>query len=237
MALLTCKNLTFSYEGRTVLSGVDFEVNAGDFICIVGPPGAGKSTLLTGLLRHKLSKTGMVTLGEGLKPTEIGYMPQRCEATQDFPAVVWEVVRSGRLSRLGGHFFYTKKDAARALENMRLLGIEDLRFTGFRELSAGQQHRALLARALCAAKRLLLLDEPTACLDPVVSADLFRLIGEVNKARGLAVVIATGDALAAARWADKILHIEGASALFWGTAEDYRTSDLGRSLEGGEDRA
>ena len=169
MALLTCSDVTFSYEGIPVLTDVNFTLEAGSYLCIVGENGSGKSTLVKGLLHLKNPSTGSITTGDGLHPSEIGYLPQQTAAQKDFPASVWEVVLSGRQNH--PHFppFYTKADKEDALRNMELLDLLPLKKRCYRDLSGGQQQRVLLARALCATKKLLLLDEPVTGLDPVMT--------------------------------------------------------------------
>lgn len=232
MALITCRDASFAYEGSVAVSGLHFEVRAGDYLCVVGENGSGKSTLMKGLLRLKAPQSGSVLLGDGLKPNEIGYLPQQSAAQKDFPASVYEVVLSGRLGARGILPFYARKDKAAAAENLRRLGIEALRQRCYRELSGGQQQRVLLARALCSTKKLLLLDEPVAGLDPVATQELYRLIESVNRKTGLTVIMVSHDIRSAVRYASHILHLQGAQA-FFGTTEEYLRSEVGKSFLGG----
>ena len=181
MALLTCSDVTFSYQGIPVLTDVNFALEAGSYLCIVGENGSGKSTLVKGLLHLKNPSTGSITTGDGLHPSEIGYLPQQTAAQKDFPASVWEVVLSGRQNH--PHFppFYTKADKEDALRNMELLDLLPLKKRCYRDLSGGQQQRVLLARALCATKKLLLLDEPVTGLDPVMTNEMYQLIRRINR--------------------------------------------------------
>ena len=126
MAILECKDLCFAYEGKRVLEGVNFSLNAGDYLCVVGENGSGKSTLIKGLLGLKAPEQGSITLSDGLKATEIGYLPQQTQVQRDFPASVYEVVLSGCLNSLGGRLFYTKELKQRAMENMERMGIEEI---------------------------------------------------------------------------------------------------------------
>ena len=232
MAILTCENASFSYDGRTVLEGVDFALNAGDYLCVVGENGSGKSTLIRGLLSLKAPASGKITLGDGLKRSEIGYLPQQTEIQRDFPASVWEVVLSGCLNSLGGKLFYNDEDKRRAEENLERMGVEDIKNAGYQELSGGQQQRVLLARALCATKKLLLLDEPVTGLDPVAAGEMYNLIKLVNLCDNISVIMVTHDIHEAVRYATHILHL-GHRQLFFGTAAEYRRSAIGRRFLGG----
>ncbi|MDR2535371.1 MAG: metal ABC transporter ATP-binding protein, partial [Treponema sp.] len=173
MTLITCQDAAFAYEGNTVIRELSFEVRQGDYLCIVGENGSGKSTLLKGLLGLIPPQKGRVLLGEPLKPNEIGYLPQYKAPQKDFPAGVYEVVLSGRQGSRGILPFYAAADKQAAEENLNRLGIGDLRNKCYRELSGGQQQRVMLARAFCAARKLLLLDEPAAGLDPLATAELY----------------------------------------------------------------
>jgi len=233
MPLLACQNAAFAYEGATVVEGLDFAVNAGDYLCIVGENGSGKSTLMKGLLHLKQPASGTVSLGEGMKAGEIGYLPQQTAAQKDFPASVHEVVLSGRLSGRGFRPFYSKADRRETAENMRRLGVESLRNRCYRELSGGQQQRVLLARALCATRKLLLLDEPVAGLDPIVTRELYELIARINREMGVTILMVSHDIRAAAQNASHILHLKNRQ-LFFGTADAYAKSDIGKLYLGGE---
>ena len=236
MALLTCREVALGYEGQTVLEDVSFSVEPGEYLCIVGENGSGKSTLIQGLLRLKAPLAGEILRGDGLTASGIGYLPQKSRIQRDFPAGVYEVVLSGRLGRLKNRLWYRREDREAALAEMERLGLSDLRDHSFQELSGGQQQRVLLARAMCAADRLLLLDEPAAGLDPVVTAQLYEQIAAANRELGLAVIMVTHDIPAAVRYADRILHLRHRQ-LFYGTAEEYRKSAVGRHFLEGEETA
>jgi zinc transport system ATP-binding protein len=229
MALVTCRNASFAYEGHTVVSGLNFEVHSGDYLCIVGENGSGKSTLVKGLLQLKAPQSGSVLTGDGLKLNEIGYLPQQTAAQKDFPASAFEVVLSGRLGARGIMPFYTKKDKAIANENIKRLEAGPLKNRCYRELSGGQQQRVLLARALCAAKKALLLDEPVAGLDPMVTQELYRLIETINRETGLTVIMVSHDVQSAVRYASHILHLKNTQAFFGRTA-DYLQTDVGKAF-------
>ncbi len=234
MSLLVCENASFAYDGMTVVKGLSFEVEQGDYLFVVGENGAGKSTLIKGLLRLKKPASGHITTGDGLAPTEIGYLPQQTVVQKDFPASVYEVVISGCLNQLGRRPFYGKREKRLALENLERLGISHLKRRCYRELSGGQQQRVLLARALCATKKLLLLDEPAAGLDPVVTQQLYELIQKINREMGITIIMVSHDVRMALQYAKHILHLRQ-EQLFWGTPAAYRQSDVGSRFLGGAD--
>ena len=231
MAQITCRNLSFAYDGETVLSDIEFTLDAGAYLCIVGENGSGKSTLLSGILGLKQPSKGEIVFDD-LKPTEIGYLPQQTQIQRDFPASVREVVISGRLNSMRGRLFYNAEDKAAAAENMERLGIDDIADRCYLELSGGQQQRVLLARAMCATKKLLLLDEPVTGLDPVAANEMYNLIKLVNLCDNTSVIMISHDIHAAVRYATHILHL-GRSQLFFGTTAQYRESDLARRFVGG----
>ncbi len=231
MAQITCENLSFAYDGETVLSDINFSIDEGAYLCIVGENGSGKSTLMRGLLGLKEPSAGKITLN-GIKSTEIGYLPQQTQIQRDFPASVREVVLSGRLNSMRGRAFYNSADKVAAEENMERLGIESIADRCYLELSGGQQQRVLLARAMCATKKLLLLDEPVTGLDPVAANEMYNVIKLINLCDSTSVIMISHDIHAAVRYATHILHL-GRSQLFFGTTAQYRESDLARRFVGG----
>ena len=231
MALIRTNELTLSYENMTVIDKMSFEVNSGDYLCIVGENGSGKSTLMKALLSLKKPVGGSIEFGDGLRRSEIGYLPQQTGAQKDFPANVGEVVVSGCLNSRGLRPFYSAKERALAMENMMKLGIWELRKRSYRELSGGQQQRVLLARALCATKKLLLLDEPVSGLDPMVTSGMYNIISGINKS-GVTVVMVTHDMAAALQYASHILCLRSGS-WFFGTRRDFMDSDASAFLRGG----
>ena len=232
MPLIKCENVSIGYEGQTVVKDLNFAIEKGDYLCIVGENGSGKSTLVKSLLGLKSVEKGRITFGDGLRQNEIGYLPQQNDTQKDFPASVYEVVLSGRLNSRGFHPFYTSGDKREAVEKMELLGIRDLERQCFRDLSGGQKQRVLLARALCATKSLLLLDEPVTGLDPIVTGEFYQLIRRINRDSGIAVVMVSHDIESAVEDATHILHLQE-TALLFGTTEDYRRSRIGRKFLGG----
>ena len=229
MSYFSLNKIGFSYEGKVVLEDIHFSVEKGDYLCIVAENGAGKSTLLKGILGLKKPNEGEIILGDGLKRQDIGYLPQQTEAQKDFPASVYEVVESGCLNKLSLFPFYRKEDKKRVEDAIRFLNIENLRKSCYRELSGGQQQRVLLARALCAGSKLLILDEPVAGLDPKAQTELYDLIDRLNKELKITIIMVSHDVKEIVQRAKHILHLAH-KQLFFGEAEKYRESELGKSF-------
>ena len=233
MALFSCKDVSFRYEGYVAAKDLNFEICRGDSLCIVGENGSGKTTLIKGLLGLIPVYGGTIEASDGLHTNEIGYLPQQTIVQKDFPASVYEVVLSGRLNRMGGSPFYHAEDKKEALRNMERLGIAYLKEQCYRELSGGQQQRVLLARALCATRTVLILDEPTAGLDPIATHELYSLIREINWT-GITIVMVSHDIQAAISCSDHILHL-ATSQMFFGTAAEYKNCEIGRRFLEGQD--
>ena len=225
--LIACRDAALGYEGRAVLSGLNLKVSAGDYLCVVGDNGSGKSTLMKGLLGLLSPMAGSIDRAAELKNGAVGYLPQQTRAQRDFPATVYEVVLSGFLNQRGVRFFYTAAQKTAAVQAIGKLGILELKDRCYRELSGGQQQRTLLARALCAAGRLLILDEPVTGLDPAAAQDLYKTLRYLNEREGMAVVMVTHDLRSALENARTVLHI-GKASWFYGTVEDYLRSPEGR---------
>ena len=223
MAYITCKDLVLGYEGVAVTRPITFEVKKGDYLCVVGENGAGKSTLMKALLHLISPMEGELRVGDGLEPYEIGYLPQQTLVQKDFPASVWEIVLSGNLAKCGRHPFYGKKEKQNTEAVMKQLGIWNLKKECYRNLSGGQQQRVLLARALCATTKLILLDEPVNGLDPKATAEFYQLIKELNES-GITVIMVSHDIQAYMEYASHVLHI-GKKQMFFGKKEDYMKSD------------
>ena len=243
MAYITCRDLVLGYDGVKVTEHIDFAVNKGDYLCIVGENGAGKSTLMKTLLHLLSPMSGTIVYGDGMQAAEIGYLPQQTVVQKDFPASVWEIVLSGNLGRCGRYhqekaeaadrqkwnfknifrsFYYGKEEKLRTQENLERMGIWNLRKSCYRNLSGGQQQRVLLARALCATTKILVLDEPVSGLDPRVTEELYQLIQKLNQ-EGITIIMVSHDIQASLQYASHILHV-GKEQLFFGTTADYKES-------------
>ncbi len=238
MSLLTCQELFLGYDSNIIVKNLNFSVNSGDYLCIVGENGSGKSTLMKTLLGLQNPIRGTVSTGDGLKKNEIGYLPQQTIVQRDFPASVKEIVLSGCQGHCGLRPFYRKEEKAMAEENMKKMGILEFSNRCYRELSGGQQQRVLLARALCATRKLLLLDEPVSGLDPMVTASMYELIYGLNK-EGITIIMISHDLMAAVKYATHILHI--GDHVFYGTKEEYQKSEHGKMFlaqeSGGQEKA
>ena len=228
--LLACRDVSLGYEGQSVLTHLDLSIQAGDYLCIVGDNGSGKSTLLRGLLGLLPPLSGEIWRSPELQKGAIGYLPQQTRAQRDFPATVYEVVLSGCLNQKGMKFFYSPAQKSMALMTMGKLGILELKDQCYRDLSGGQQQRVLLARALCAARSLLILDEPITGLDPAAAQDLYKTLAYLNRKENMAVVMVTHDLKAALRSARTVLHI-GRRGTFLGTPAEYLASPMGRRFQ------
>ncbi|MBR4998243.1 MAG: metal ABC transporter ATP-binding protein [Clostridia bacterium] len=229
MAQLICKNVSLGYDSRIILSNLNFQINKGDYLCIVGENGSGKSTLMKTLLKLHKPLSGEINIGDGLLDDEIGYLPQQTEVQKDFPASVKEIVLSGCQSRMGRRPFYNKEEKNLAKENMKKMGISEFSKRCYRELSGGQQQRVLLARALCATQKMLLLDEPVSGLDPIVTEEMYNLIQSLNK-DGITIIMISHDVLAAIKYATHILHI--GKEIFFGTKDEYMNSSVFKKFGG-----
>ena len=219
MSLITCKNLCLGYNGRKIIDNLNFEVNSGDYLCIVGENGSGKTTLMKTLLGLNRPVSGEIVFGEGLKKNEIGYLPQQTVIQRDFPASVKEIVLSAFCGSMGIRPFYTKAQKKEAQIIIEMMGISHLKDRCYSELSGGQEHRVLLARALCATRKIILLDEPVSGLDSKAARDMYLLIEKLNREHNITVIMISHDIFAAQKYASHILHI--GSSFFFGKKDDY----------------
>ncbi|MSS62624.1 metal ABC transporter ATP-binding protein [Velocimicrobium porci] len=231
MAYISCNNLMLGYAGKKIVFNLSFQVRKGDYLCIVGENGIGKSTLVKTLLHLQEPLGGTIDIDDGLMPYEIGYLPQQTIIQKDFPASAWEIVLSGTLSKCGRKLFYGEREKEIARKNMEKMDIWQVRHKCYRNLSGGQQQRILLARALCATSKLLLLDEPVSGLDPKVTADFYNLVKELNE-EGISVIMVSHD-IQAIDYASHILHIEKKNS-FFGTREEYLQSNKCKLFQNAE---
>ena len=231
--LLKCEHVDFGYENYDVVKDVSMEINPGDYLCIVGENGSGKSTLMKGLLGLIKPTGGVLTLADELRRSGIGYLPQQTPAQKDFPATVQEVVISGCLGKRGNRPFYSMEERKLAAVNMEKLGITDLKKSCYRDLSGGQKQRTLIARALCATDKLLILDEPITGLDPASTQDFYAVIRHLNRDEKVAVLMVSHDIGNIVTQANKILQLKQ-TVQFYGTVDEYKKSEFGREFLGGE---
>ena len=237
--LISCKSASFGYEGRPVVRDLNFQIQEGSYLWVVGKNGSGKTTLILGLLKLLNPMSGSIEFCNELARGGIGYLSQQSVLKKDFPAGVSEVVLSGNLANMGLRPFYSPREKARAEEAMERLGIKDLRKKCYRELSGGQQRRVLLARAFCSARvdlssgltsgSLLVLDEPAAGLDPLITTEVYELLKTLNKETGISIIMVSHDTRGAEKYADHILHMEDGRGFFFSTP-DYLNSDLGKTF-------
>ena len=229
MAYIKCTNLSLGYDGHAISERINFEVNKGNYVCVVGENGAGKSTLMKTLLHLIDPISGSIEYGDGITASEIGYLPQTTVVQNDFPASVREIVLSG-CHKPGFKPFYSKEDKEKAMVNMGRMGITELKNSSYKNLSGGQKQRVLLARALCATEKLLVLDEPVTGLDPKVTAEFYRLLKELNR-EGISILMVSHDLQAAINYASHILHI-GSIQQYFGPTEGYLESCAFRKFSG-----
>ena len=223
---IECKNLTLEYEQKIVAENVNFNVNKGDYLCIIGENGSGKSTLMKTILGLRSYKHGQIVYDSTVKQG-IGYLPQQAAIQKDFPASVKEIVLSGFLGKMGIRPYYTATEKQIAKENLQKLQIENLENRCFRELSGGQQQRVLLARALCATKEILLLDEPVSGLDFQSTEKMYEIINELNK-EGITIIMISHDLVTALKYASHILHM--GKNIFYGTKEEFLKTDIYKEI-------
>jgi zinc transport system ATP-binding protein len=228
-SIITVKSMSFKYDNNYIFKDFDLDIIPGSFVSIIGKNGSGKSTLVKALLGLKAQMNGDITLGEMLGKNEIGYLPQQTIVQRDFPASVKEIILSGCITRSGLFPFFRSSEKKLALDIMKRLDIENLATRCYRELSGGQQQKVLLARALCAARKLLLVDEPVTGLDPKATNEMYELIADLNKNDNITIIMVSHDINAAVKYASHILHI-GATQLFFGKKKDYLKSSVGKSF-------
>lgn len=219
MAQIICRNLAIGYDGKAIVQNMNFSVNTGEYLCVIGENGAGKSTFMKTLLGLQPPIQGEILFGDNLKQNEIGYLPQQTEVQKDFPASVREIVLSGCQGRSGLRPFYNTQEKELSEDAMERMQITDLARRCYRELSGGQQQRVLLARALCATQKMLLVDEPVSGLDPKATAQMYELLEELNEIDGITIIMISHDIAAAMKYASHILRV--GKHTFFGTRDEY----------------
>lgn len=221
MNLIEIKNLNFSYPTKKdALKDINIQVKEGTFNCIVGKNGSGKSTLIKCILGLNKGYTGEI-----IKEQRIGYLPQKSEIQSNFPASIEEVVMTGTIVNNVKSIFYKKEDRENAKEIMKELGIYDIRKMCFADLSSGQQQRVLIARALCATKRLIVLDEPTNGLDPSIAKQIYDLLDILKKNVHVTILMVSHDIERALNYADNVIEISEGEVVFNGKPSNYKIGD------------
>lgn len=226
--LICAHHLAFYYGDQKIIEDVNVDVEKGDYLVIAGPNGSGKSTLIKGLVGLKKPQEGVVHYNFEENNKGLGYMPQQHVFQKDFPASVAEIARTGLVRDKFFSPFFSKSEKKEVLRTLSLLGIGDLAKKSFSSLSGGQQQRVLLARALLASSELLILDEPTAGLDPIVTKEFYYLLASLN-AKGIALVMVSHDLKLALEDANKVLYLEyGRAELF--EKEAFLQSETGKKV-------
>ena len=212
------KNLNFGYgNDKNILNNINIQVEEGKFTCIVGENGSGKSTLLKCILGLNKGYEGEI-----VKEDRIGYLPQKSEIQSHFPASIEEVVMTGTIGNNVKSIFYKKEDRENAKNIMQELGIFDIRKKCFADLSGGQQQRVLIARALCATKKLIILDEPTNGLDPSIAKQIYELLDTLKKNANITILMVSHDIERALNYADKVIEIEAGKVVFSGSPSEFK---------------
>ena len=228
MSLITCKNLIVGYEGQSVTPEINFKLDNKNYLCIVGENGSGKTTLMKTLLSLMKPISGEIIFGDGLETNEIGYLPQQATVKRDFPATNIEIVLSGFIGKMKLKAFYTKEDKERAMHAMERMHVYEFKDRSFRDLSGGQQQRVLLARAICATSKVLLLDEPVSGLDPKVTKEMYDLVKELNEKDNISIIMISHNLNDAIKYASHILHV--GDKIFFGTKNEYLESEVGKKF-------
>ena len=236
--LLRAENMTVGYGGVPLIRDIALSVSGGEILTLVGPNGSGKSTILKSLIRELALLGGTVYL-DGRDSSRLS----AAETARTLAVMMtgriapermtcWDVAAAGRYPYTGRLGILGAEDRDKVCEALALVHAEELADRDFTCSSDGQRQRVLLARALCATRKLLLLDEPVTGLDPVATGELYNLIKLVNLCNDITVIMVTHDIDAALRYATHVLHL-GHQQLFYGTAADYKQSDAARRFLGG----
>ena len=232
MTQISVQDVTISYEKRPVIRGLSFDIEAGDYLCIVGENGSGKTTLMKGLLGLLPLKSGSIRYGDGVKASQIGYLPQQTIIQRDFPASVQEVVLSGCLNRAGWKPFFTGSEKQRAAEKMEELGISHLKNRSYKMLSGGQQQRVALARTLAQNPQIILADEPVASLDPVTAKQVMGDFLRINKEMNITILLNIHHVDLALQYAGRVVGIRAGRIVYDGPATEVTQEILDEIYEG-----
>ena len=135
MSLLTCENLSVGYDNQIVVKDINFSIEKGDYLCIIGENGSGKTTLMKAILKLKNPISGSIITGDGLVANQVGYLPQQTVVQKNFPATVREVVLMGCLNKLGKRLFFSKKEKELAYKNMELIKARCWHCVGFADVT------------------------------------------------------------------------------------------------------
>ena len=246
MYAVEMRKITKRFGSFTANDQIDFLVKKGEIHCLLGENGAGKSTLLRLLLgelpigenpkgdQEEGSGDGSIEiLGQDIRQfkdwSSISYVPQNgMGGWKDFPASVEEIVRANLYKQIGLFRFAGKKERQQVRAALAQVGMEEYQNRLIGRLSGGQQQRVLLTRALCATRKILLLDEPVSGLDPVATADMYQIINELNKEDRVTIIMISHDISEVATYASHVLHI--GQKVFFGTKEEYLESKIGKRL-------
>lgn len=219
MSLISIHKLRLGFGKNVTISEANFEINDGDFICIVGANGSGKTTFIKAVLGLISPISGVIEFGDDITLTDIGYLPQELNLEQNFPALVSEVVLSGCLSKMHHRICYNKAEQQKMQEVLKRLGISKLKDMSFNELSGGQKQKVLLARALVSEPKLLILDEPSNNLDHESREGFYQILTELNKSKKITILMVTHDLDKKDLIGNKIIAIENAEAKLYTTKE------------------
>lgn len=208
MSIIEIKNVNFSYERDLILEDINLSVEEKDFLAIIGPNGGGKSTLLKLILGMiKPSKGDISLFGKKISQSlsHIGYVPQNTNVNTNFPIKVIEVVMMGHVGDKPPLIGYKKEEIACAMHALGRVAMEKFANTKIGDLSGGQRQRVMIARALCAHPKILLLDEPTSNIDVKGQKQIYELLRELNKS--ITVVVVSHDISIIIEYAKKVAHV------------------------------
>lgn len=218
-SLINIKNLSINYGDCSIINNLSFDINEGDFLCIVGPNGSGKSTLIKAIIGEVKYSSGSIIFSPSIKQNAIGYLPQNNKINESFPATVTEIIATGCLNR---HHFMNKEMKQKITQTIKTLHIASIKDKEFSELSGGQRQKVLLARALCATSKLLILDEASNNLDYNSKISFYKMLKKLNETDNLTIVMVTHDLDHNNLLGNKILSLDRDQPFFGSTKEYIR---------------